>query len=213
MNTSLSIFCESIAFFVVQACERLWPCSKLPRVLHHDLEVVVAVNGAADAFVVLAELLEGHDSVRRLRVPLRHELLEDLVGGLLALDDVGVFAGIVDLSDVREGHLAVLVDIELIVGSADPLLPVVVDLSLEAAEELVVADRAVAVFVEVVDEMLGLLLGEVEAVVDETPAEVIHIERAVTVVVHGFEDARDSLDSASRALQDLGLHLSDQIVD
>ena len=117
-------------FVVVQACELLWRRSKLPRVLHHDLKVVVAVDRAAHALVVLAELIEGHDPVRSLSVPLRHELLEDLVGGLLALDDVGVFAGVVDLRDVLQRYLAVLVDIQLIVGKLDPLLPVVVDISL-----------------------------------------------------------------------------------
>lgn len=80
LNTNASIFCESIAFFVVKACQWRVAFSKLPRVLHHDCEVVIAVDGAADSFVVLAELFEGDDSVGLLAIPLRHELLEDLVG-------------------------------------------------------------------------------------------------------------------------------------
>jgi len=58
--------------------------SKLPRVLHHELEVVVAVDRATDSLVVFAELFEGDDAVGLLAVPLGHELLEDLIRRLLA---------------------------------------------------------------------------------------------------------------------------------
>jgi len=136
LNTSLSIFCESIAFFVVKACERAPPnaslsASKLPRVLHHELEVVVTVDRAAHALVVLAELCERDDAVGLLRVPLGHELLEDLVGRLPALLDVGVLARVIDLSDVFQGHLTVLIHIEFVIGGLDPHLAALVQLSLE----------------------------------------------------------------------------------
>lgn len=130
LNTSSSIFCESIAFFVVKACERRVAFSKLPRVLHHESEVVIAINGAAHSLVVLAELLEGHDAVGLLAVPLRHEFLEDLLWGLLALDDVGVLARVVDLGDVLQSDLAVLGDIKLVVCEPDPLLAFFIDFSL-----------------------------------------------------------------------------------
>lgn len=130
LNTSASIFCESIAFFVVKACQRRVAFSKLPRVLHHKCEVVVSVDGATDTFVVLAELLEGDDSVSLLAVPLGHEFMEDLVGRLFALLNIGVLARIVDLSDVLQGHLAILSHIQLVVGQSDPLLAFVVDFSL-----------------------------------------------------------------------------------
>ena len=68
---------------------------------------------------------------------------------------------------------------------------------LECAEELIVADCAVAVAVEVSDEVLGLFLRQVEAVVDEAPPEVLHVQLAVTVVVHRFEDPGNALDAAT----------------
>ena len=95
MNTSTSIFCESIAFFVFKAREDLLVFSELPRVLHHQREVVVAVDGAAHSFVVFEELLEGHDTVGLLRVPLRHELIEDLIRGLLSLLNFRMFGRVV----------------------------------------------------------------------------------------------------------------------
>ena len=64
-----------------------------------------------------------------------------------------------------------------------------------------------------VEQVLGLLLGEVEAVVDEAPPEVFDVELSVAVVVHGLEDPGDALDAARRTLQQLRLHLGDQVVN
>ena len=127
----LEYFCESIAFFVVKACERALPnasfsASELPRVLHHKLEVVIAVDRAAHSLVVFAELFESDDTVGLLTVPLGHELLEDLVRGTLARLDIGVLARVINLSDVLQSHLAVLVDVEFVVGLLDPNLAALV---------------------------------------------------------------------------------------
>ena len=74
--------------------------SELPRVLHHDGEVVVAINRAAHALIVVAKLFEGHDAVGLLAVPLGHEFLKDLVRALLSILDLRVLASVIDLSDV-----------------------------------------------------------------------------------------------------------------
>ena len=84
---------------------------------------------------------------------------------------------------------------------------------LESSEELVITDSTVTVAVEMVYKVLGLFLAEVETIVNEAPAEVLHIKLAVTIVVHGAEDARNTFDSARAALQDLVLDLSDQVLD
>lgn len=218
LNTSVSIFCESIAFFVVKACERALPkasraASELPRVLHHDLEVVIAVDRTADSLVVFAELFEGDDAVRFLRVPLDHEFLEDLIWGLLSLLNLGVFAGVVDLGDVLKSDSTVLVDVKFVVRSSDPDLASVVNLTFEGTEELVVTDRAVTVAIEMRDEVLSLLEGEVEAVVDETPTEVLDIKLAVTVIIHSLKDSGDALDSAAGTLEDFSFDFGDEVVD
>ena len=67
---------------------------------------------------------------------------------------------------------------------------------LECPEELIVADSAVAIAIEVVQQVLGLFLRHIEAIVDKAPAEVFDIQLAVTIVVHCFEDASDALDAA-----------------
>ena len=107
-------------------------CSELPRILHHELEVVIAVDRAAHSFVILAKLFECHDAVGFLGVPLGHEVLEDFVGGLPAFLNIGVLAGVVNLRNVGQGHLAILIDIKLVVGSLDPDLACFVDFSLYA---------------------------------------------------------------------------------
>ena len=104
--------------------------SKFPCVPHHELEVVVAVDRAAHPLVVFVELVQGDDAVGLLGIPLGHELLEDLIRCLLALFDLGVLTCVVDRSDVRQGHLPILVDIELGIGSTDPNLASLAQLTL-----------------------------------------------------------------------------------
>lgn len=62
-------------------------------------------------------------------------------------------------------------------------------------------------------QVLGLLLSQVEPIVDKAPSEVVDVQLAVTIVVHGFEDAGDSLDSSRGAIQKFCFHFLDQVVD
>lgn len=67
----------------------------------------------------------------------------------------------------------------------------------ESAQEFVVTDATVSIPIKVVQNVLSLFLGHVEAVVDEAPAEVFHVETTVAIVIHGLEDASNALDAAS----------------
>ena len=84
---------------------------------------------------------------------------------------------------------------------------------LECAKELVVTDGAVTIAIEVRHQVLGLFLGQIETVVNETPSEVLHIELTVTIVVHGLEDSGDALDSTGGAVKDFSFHLSHQVLN
>ena len=66
----------------------------------------------------------------------------------------------------------------------------------EGSKELIEIDCAVLVSVEVVEELLSLLLGEVEPIVYESPSEVIHIQLSISGVVHCFENAGNSFDTS-----------------
>jgi hypothetical protein len=61
--------------------------------------------------------------------------------------------------------------------------------------------------------VLSLFLGQVETVVNEAPAEVFDVELAVTIVIHGFKDAGNPFDTAGRAVKNLCLDVSNEVVD
>ena len=98
--------------------------------MHHQGEVVIPVDGAADALIVFQELIKGDHTIGHLGVPLRHELSEYLVWGLLALNHLWVLACVIDLSNVAKLHQSVLVHVKFVIGLLDPLLPLLIDLSL-----------------------------------------------------------------------------------
>lgn len=61
-----------------------------------------------------------------------------------------MLAGIIDLGNIVELDLSILVEVQLIVGSPDPDLPCIVEVTLEGSEEFVEVDSAILVPVEVV---------------------------------------------------------------
>ena len=71
----------------------------------------------------------------------------------------------------------------------------------ECSEELIEIDSAILVSVEMVQKLLSFLFGQIEAIVDESPSEVIDIELSVSGVVHCFENTSDTFDASRRPLQ------------
>ena len=92
--------------------------SDLPSILHHHSEVLVSVNASGHVSEVVAELLEGNDTVSNLRVPQRHELHVDLLR-VLSSDNVRVLAHIINSCDVIELNSAVAVHVQLVVRLPD----------------------------------------------------------------------------------------------
>ena len=92
--------------------------SDLPGILHHDSEVLITVNAGRHVSEVVAELLEGHNSVSDLSVPQRHELHVDFLG-VLAGDHVRVLANIIDSRNVVKLDGAVAVHVQLVVSLPD----------------------------------------------------------------------------------------------
>ena len=66
----------------------------------------------------------------------------------------------------------------------------------ECSEELIEIDSAILVSVEMVQKLLSFLFGQIEAIVDESPSEVIDIELSVSGVVHCFENTSDTFDAS-----------------
>ena len=153
-----------------------------------------------------------------------HEHLENLIGGAFARKDVGVLASVINLGDVVKLHEAVLVHIQLVVGSPDPVGSCFVEVTLQTqlekiavtylqeAEELIEINSAAVVSVKFLQDLSGFFFAELEAVVDEAPSEVIDVQLAVAVVVHGLEDSGDALDASSRSFEDFGFDFSNEVV-
>jgi len=123
-----------------------------------------------------------------------------------------VLAGIINLGDVVKLNEAILVHIQLVVGSPDPVGSCFVEVTLQEAEEFIEINSAAVVSVKFLQDLSSLFFAELEAVVDEAPSEVVHIQLAVAVVVHSLEDSGDSLYASSRSFQDFGFDFSNEVV-
>jgi hypothetical protein len=123
-----------------------------------------------------------------LCVPLGHESLENLIGSRLARDDIGVLAGVVNLSNIIKLNKAILVHVELVVGSHDPLssgsiqvtlysvkLQKIAVTYLEESEEFIETNGTVSILIEFSADFLGFFFAQLESVVDESPSEIINI--------------------------------------
>lgn len=65
-----------------------------------------------------------------------------------------------------------------------------------------------------VENLLGLFFGQLQAEVHETPTEVIQIELSIRVIVHCLEDLRETTEATrGRSLENLCLDLTNQILD
>ena len=92
------------------------------RVANHELEVVVRVDASRNVLVIVFELLNRHDMIALVGFPDRHEVAEDLVGGLVARLEIRMVAHVVGHADVIDRHLATAVLIEYFVGLMDHVL-------------------------------------------------------------------------------------------
>eukprot|EP00354_Favella_ehrenbergii_P007242 CAMPEP_0170460346 /NCGR_PEP_ID=MMETSP0123-20130129/6744_1 /TAXON_ID=182087 /ORGANISM="Favella ehrenbergii, Strain Fehren 1" /LENGTH=331 /DNA_ID=CAMNT_0010725259 /DNA_START=170 /DNA_END=1168 /DNA_ORIENTATION=+ len=138
------------------------------------------------------KFVEGDDAVGRLSVPKAHEFAVGLLGSLLPIDHIWVLAHVVDARDVVKGHQAILVDVELVVGLADPASAASVEITAESSEELIEGDSVAAVAIEVRDEGGDLLLAEVNVEVLQTPHELVGVQLPVSIIVQDAEDASDA---------------------
>jgi len=73
----------------------------------------------------------------------------------LAGEDIRVLAGIVNLSNIIKLNKAILVHVELVVSSPDPLSSGSIQVTLEESEEFIEADGAVSVLIEFIANFLG----------------------------------------------------------
>src|SRR6056300_546891 len=112
--------------------------SNVPGVAHHELEVVILVNGSTDICVVLLELLDSDLAVSLLGVPLSHELVQDVVLGHLTGLVLGVESDIVVDQKVVNFDNAVASLVQLLESQVNKALSEVVQVTTDTSQELVV---------------------------------------------------------------------------
>ena len=154
----------------------------------------VVVDIGRDGCVVVVPLLARDDTVAILVAEAGKELDEDLFVGHLAALHLRVVARVIDNAQVGRGDRAVAVLVELCEGHVDDSHAGLIGGAADAVQELVVADNTVLVEVQVVEEELSLALGNISAEVLQAPVELLHVNLAITIVVHDFERAAHATD-------------------
>ena len=169
--------------------------------------MVVVVDISGDRCVVVVPLLDGNDSIAVPITERGQELHEDLLGCHFAALDLGVLAGVVYDAEVCRGNSAISIAVKLGEALINNLLSVGIWCSAEAIEELVVTDDAILVRVKVVQESLGLMHGDVNAVILKAPVELLLVNFPVTIVVHDAEGTSHTTDGPNSAGCQAGFHL------
>ena len=183
---------------------------QVPCVVHHQLEVVVAVDAHRHVVVVLDPLARGDGTVlgvlRVVRVVLLEgvdELVEDLVLRLLSRLDIWVHLGVVSLTDVVDLKLAAIVNVHDLERLHAHALAEVVHGAADTSQELVVVDGAGAVAIEDLEELgaLGGLQTDTEIV--DGLLEFLHAEVTRAIVVRNLKGTTEAHDATIASLGEL----------
>lgn len=137
---------------------------EVPGLVHHEFEVVVAVDAHGHVIVVLSPLLNRDlavlgvlHSVRVVLLESVEELVQDFVLCLLTRDNIWVLLGVVSLANVVDvdGAGSVLVhDLKGLYGEA---LSELVHLATHATEELLVVNGTIIRSIKYAEKALAVL--------------------------------------------------------
>ena len=111
--------------------------------------------------------------------------------------------GIVSALQVFDVYCAITVLVELLEGKDHHVLPLLVHVTHNGAQEFVIVDLAVSVSVEHREGLPDAAIVQVDSVVLHGFLELIHVQGLRVVVVHDLEDALDSVDSPGSSCNDL----------
>eukprot|EP00756_Hemistasia_phaeocysticola_P030442 Hpha_TRINITY_DN16288_c1_g2::TRINITY_DN16288_c1_g2_i1::g.13321::m.13321 len=180
-----------------------------PRRVHHQLEVVVTVDGRRHVIVVTDPLLRRDNSVTPvggvLALERLDELQQHLLLGLLSGRHLGVvLRDRVLRPDLVQRHGVVTVGVQDRVRLHGDVAAELVHLTTDPLQELVVRDRASVVTVEVVKQLVVLLLGQTHPHPLHDHHELATVQRLAPVSVRDVEPLAKGTDTARTTLvQDL----------
>ena len=139
---------------VRQSCQIYW--SLYLRITNHELEVIVAVNACRDVLVVVLKLFNSDDMIALVRLPERHEVAEDLIGGLAAGLEVGVVRHIIGGADIVDGDLTASVFIKDSISLMDHVLASIIKLATNGAQKFVKRQLSILIGIEVLNDLSHL---------------------------------------------------------
>lgn len=176
--------------------------SQVPRVVHHQGEVLIVVNARRDVGIVFHELLQTHARVTlgpilQAVVGLEglQELHEDLVLGLLALDDIRVLLGVVRVLDIFQ----LQVPIAVLVNAPECLLhecaSVIRKFASDRHEELIDVEAAVPIRVKEVKYQRHVLFVDAHFEIAASLRKLVLAYALAAIVVHDCEQLLDTDDA------------------
>ena len=115
-----------------------------------------------------------------------------------------------EISQVKGGHVTVVILINLVPGLIDPSLSVGIWLSTDSEEELIEVDSSILISVEEIEKDLSLTLGNGDTVVLEAEVKLLLVELAGAVgEADHSEGSRDSSQLSNALCCDRLLNLSE----
>jgi len=192
---------------------------KVPGAVHHELEVVVAVDACRDVVVIFFEFSLCHDVVGGVVVSHvvssfkgLEEFLKDLLLSLLASKYVGMFARVVDTANVVDVDEATLILVENSESLGNDGLAVGVHWTADGADEFVVFNEAASIVVKEAKQTANLALAEAKHVVLHGLVEFILVKGHGVVVVHDSELLSQSDNSTGTAGGQLGAEAFEEVL-
>lgn len=117
-------------------------------------------------------------------------------------------AHVVEFSYIIESHLAILVNIQFVVGLSDHTNSSRAQISSKSADEFIKGHTAAAVTIKFSEKSLGLLLVEVDSKVFEAVHELSHVDLSISIIVNNSEDTAQGTDGHRSTAQESSLDVS-----
>ena len=131
---------------------------EVPGISHHELKVLIIIDGGADIVVILNKFFEGNlrvsvawvfQSVMKLESV--QELGQYLILGLFARAYLRVCLGVVEALNIIELNNAIAISIESIEGALHQGFSVIIHFTDDASHELIIRNDAVPIKIEQVE--------------------------------------------------------------
>lgn len=190
---------------------------EVPDFVHHELEVIVTVDAHGNLVVVHDPLLGGDhagglgSTFVGVAVKSVEEVEEDLILRLITLLNLGMFLGVVGVSDVIDIDHTVSVLVHNGEGFHGEVLTVFVHLSDDGVEVLFVINRAILILIHGREEGVSIDLVEVDLKISNDIDEFSLVDSAGPILVSNSERATDVVNATSTSGSESSSHVLEEL--